>query len=697
MTPLDAALSYISRGWNPTPVKHRNKAPIGDEWQARVIDANTAPQFFNNKPMNIGVILGPTSHGLTDVDLDCGEAVAIAPYVLPQTKCLFGRAGKRMSHWLFYTELCASADIAAIAYDDPNKKGKKDGRLVELRIGAEGHGAQTVVPPSIHKDTGEPIMWEIDGDPAKVDGADLQRRVADLAAGCLFARYWPNEGSGHHDAARVAGGFLARAGRSPGAVKVLCEAVGKAANSTRWRELARTAEDAAKAHADGRRAFGLPALRATFGKAVADQIADWIGYREGGEPGPEVSEKGDYMMGKSALASNVGNVLLALEREPELVGAFGYDEMLRTEVLLRPLFKPADPAFKPRPVTDADVCAVQAHLQWFGFRRLGKDATHDAINKHAREHAFHPVRDHLDSLRWDGKGRLRTWLHEYFGAPETDYTEHIGTMFLIGMVARIYKPGCKLDNMIILEGGQGTLKSSACAVLAGPYFSDQLPDITSKEAFQHLRGKWLIEVAELRAYSRAAIDHFKEFLTRDTERYRPPWGRKEVNEPRQSCFIGTTNKSLYLRDETGNRRFWPVPTGVIDIDRLRADRDQLFAEAMNLFRAGVPWWPDATVQACIAGEQEGRFEPDAWEQPIKRFLDKLHLPKRTTILSVALGALEYEGQRPLVPRSDDEPRPVRGTPINRLSPADQRRIAAVLTHLGWGPKRDEHERWWEPK
>jgi Virulence-associated protein E len=187
-----------------------------------------------------------------------------------------------------------------------------------------------------------------------------------------------------------------------------------------------------------------------------------------GEP-PATKDR--YMKGKTALACNVGNVLLALEQEPEIMNAFAYDEMLRTEILLRPLFGD-DPNFKPRPVTDADVTAVQSFLQWFGFRRLGKGTTHEAIDKHAREHSFHPVRDYLNALKWDGKDRVRTWLHDYLGAEQNDYTEEIGTMFLIGMVARIFKPGCKLDYMIVLEGDQGMFKSRMCAVLAGEYFSD---------------------------------------------------------------------------------------------------------------------------------------------------------------------------------------------------------------------------------
>jgi hypothetical protein len=273
---LEAALTYIARGWAPIPVPHRQKGPVIDGWQHLRITAETAPGYFNGGGQGLGVIVGKASGGLTDLDLDSPEAIAAAPYILPRT-AVFGHASKPLSHWVYRTNLHETKDRAAIKFMGSDKIG-----LIEVRMGAGGMAAQTIFPPSTHI-SGEPIEWA-DGGPgtiAEVDGDELIQFARRLAAAAELARSYPKIG-GRHDAAFVLGSFLARCGFSQPGAATFVEAVAAASlqPGDKRRDMARTARDGA---ATGKLA-GFPLLAETFGEGAAKKVADWLDYageREG--------------------------------------------------------------------------------------------------------------------------------------------------------------------------------------------------------------------------------------------------------------------------------------------------------------------------------------------------------------------------------------------------------------------------------
>lgn len=373
---------------------------------------------------------------------------------------------------------------------------------------------------------------------------------------------------------------------------------------------------------------------------------------------------------RGRIVPNLANAMVALRAAPELIDAFAFDEMLRAPLLTKEL--PVAPGAAaaggsfPRLLLDTDVSQAQEWLQHRGMPKIGREQMHQAIERRAAERSFHPVTNYLDRLAWDGEQRLEHWLADYLGAEQNDYVAHVGRMFLIAMVARVYRPGCKADYMLVLEGEQGTRKSGACRILAGDWFSDSLPEIHQKDAAQHLRGKWLIEVAELSATKRADLEGLKAFISKTVERYRPSYGRGEVIEPRQCVFIGTTNGARYLKDETGGRRFWPVRVGEIDLAAVERDRDQILAEAASRYRAGEHWWPDhALERELIRPEQEARYETDAWEEAICAYLTPPEGAARTAVkvTEVAMNVFGLE--------------------LGKIGTTEQRRVSRVLQNLGW--------------
>lgn len=260
--------------------------------------------------------------------------------------------------------------------------------------------------------------------------------------------------------------------------------------------------------------------------------------------------------------------------------------------------------------------------------RENKDFFFTAISKIAKENSFHPVRDYLEALEWDGTPRVESWLHTYLGAEESPYTRSIAAVSLVAAVRRIFEPGCKHDNMLILEAVQGSYKSSTLRALAvrDSWFSDDMPlTSSSKEVIERTSGKWIVEAGELQGLGKRDANSLKAFLSRGTETARMAYARRTISRPRQFVVFGTTNEDHYLQDQTGNRRFWPVKINKGDVVSLRRDVDQLWAEATHMYLQHQHLEMDASLYSSATREQEKRHtvSSDPWLETLRDTLNDM--------------------------------------------------------------------------
>ena len=242
----------------------------------------------------------------------------------------------------------------------------------------------------------------------------------------------------------------------------------------------------------------------------------------------------------------------------------------------------------------------------------------DAVDQVAREHAYNPLKQYLESLKWDGVERIGSVCEDILGAEVSQINQSIVRNFFVSAAARAMNPGCQVHTVMVLVGGQGAGKSTFFRVLGGDWFADSAVDIKDKDSFQNLRGSWIYEWAELEALNRARDSSAaKAFLSSAVDRYRPSYGRRVVNVPRSCVIVGSTNRNDFLEDETGNRRFWPLQVGeLIDTDLLRGQRDQLWAEAVHLYRSGAKWHLDQEESTALAVQQKGFESIDAWGKSV---------------------------------------------------------------------------------
>ena len=328
---------------------------------------------------------------------------------------------------------------------------------------------------------------------------------------------------------------------------------------------------------------------------------------------------------KGGIANTIDNVVLILTNDPRLNQAYYYD------------------AFKERPIISGDLPWVRLSERtsnvWTdvddaGLRRFleleykveSAQKIRDAVDLAMLEKIRHPVREYLDSLAWDGEERLDTLFIKYLGADDSAYVRAVTRAALIGAVARIMRPGCKHDHMLVLVGPQGCRKSTTLAKLGKEWFSDSLFTVQGKDAYEQVQGYWIIELGEMAATRKSEVEQIKSFISKQSDNFRAAYARRTQDHPRQCAFFGSTNDDEFLRDATGARRFWPIDvdnTGRIMADKLdEHEIDQIWAETVAAFKSGEKWYLPEAVEAEAKIVQKDHTEDSGLSGAIEEFVER---------------------------------------------------------------------------
>lgn len=390
-------------------------------------------------------------------------------------------------------------------------------------------------------------------------------------------------------------------------------------------------------------------------------VPDWIGRLqlfETGEPRPILD-----------------NVCLAIEFDARLRHLLAFDEFAQRVVITRPPpWVKANGHWDERQWSDGDSTSLCRFLQRHGLI-CATGLVYEAVTNVAFNNKFHPVRDYLERLAWDGKSRIDKWLTYYLGAEVTEFNGAIGVYWLISAVARIFDPGCQVDCALFLVGDQGGGKSTTFKILGGEWFSDDIGELGSKDSQMQMLGKWIFELADLEQFARSDIRRIKAFMSRRIDHFRPPYGRAPVDNKRQCIFGGTTNEDEFLRDPTGDRRFWPVRVATVDLNSLSHDRDQIWAEATTRYRAGEKWHlRDDGLIAKAKVVQEEHYQRDAWDDILDKYFNRKVVPiTNITVSDLLADAIEL--------------------PKDKWSRLEQMRVASYLKKNGWRRRHDRAVGW----
>lgn len=340
-------------------------------------------------------------------------------------------------------------------------------------------------------------------------------------------------------------------------------------------------------------------------------------------------------MGKLQVSSTTGqplktidNVLIILKHDPALAGKWYHDEFANRAAVCASLPWEVNPPFpyRERGWTDADDAGLRNYIEKvYGIN--GKDRVFDAMAIYALQHRKHKIQEYLTGVTWDGEKRLDTLLTDYFGAEDTRYTRAVIRKTLCAAVARAMDPGCKFDTMLILSGAQGVGKSTFFSILGKQWYSDSMMTFEGKDAAELVQGYWIIEAGELTGMNKSEMNTVKQFLSKKEDVYREAYGRRTVAFPRACIIVGTTNDTEFLKDRTGNRRFWPVDLGKQEAKKnvfrdLPVELDQIWAEAYVRWQMGEPLYLIGEAAKAAEEAQESHKEVSPKEGIIQEFLEK---------------------------------------------------------------------------
>ncbi len=372
-----------------------------------------------------------------------------------------------------------------------------------------------------------------------------------------------------------------------------------------------------------------------------------------GDQGPSWAELKIACSPRGIPFPNLANVNAVLSNHPEVLGRIWYDEFEhRTYSTL--FSEGARHEWNDHHDTRLTRW-LQSVLQ---LHNLNQDVVKRAVLEYARTYPRHELRDWLNVLKWDGTERLPHLLADVYGVDQNDYHADVGRCWLVSMVARAMDPGCQVDTIVVLEGAQGIRKSTSLADLAGQWYASLPEAFGSRDFLQSIDGVWLAEIPDMSSFRGRDIQHIKAIITTRSDRYRRSYAYHAETYPRQCVFVATANNDDWNQDPTGARRFWPVACRSVNIEFVRSNREQLFAEALHRFRAGEKWWdvPEKEARA----EQEARREEDVWQDRINAWAGLRETITMDDIFEFALAVpVEHRDQRKM------------------------KRVATVLRHLGF--------------